>query len=154
MHLCQPIFDQLVLRQVTTFLVQQGSLFKLELLETVASEQLQLQEPAYSSPEQNENSTMSIEMGINELVNDADQWDVMVNANAEQPGFFDTLFKSPVFAEDTKRPAVYTLCPAENSQPLNIFMETYPDELAVLNIFMDSSRPENHEVKIQYSKIV
>jgi hypothetical protein len=59
--------------------VQQGSLFKQkcvsfseELLETVASEQLQLQESAYSSTEQSENSTMNIEMGINEHVNDED----------------------------------------------------------------------------------
>jgi hypothetical protein len=33
-------------------------------------------------------------------------------------------------------------------------MDTYSEELAFQNIFMDSSRPENYEVKIQYSEIV
>jgi hypothetical protein len=33
--------------------------------------------------------------------------------HAEQPGIFDTLFKSPDFVEDTERSAVYTFCPAE-----------------------------------------
>jgi hypothetical protein len=56
--------------------LQQGSLLKQEcisfseeLLETVASEQLQLQESAYSSTEQSENSTTHIEMVINEHAN-------------------------------------------------------------------------------------
>jgi hypothetical protein len=76
------------------------------------------------------------------------------NTNAEQPGIFDTLFTSPDFVEDTERSAVYTFCPAEKNQPLSIFMDTYSEELAFPNIFMGSSRPKNHEVKIQYSKIV
>jgi hypothetical protein len=76
------------------------------------------------------------------------------NTNAEQPGIFDTLFTSPDFVEDTERSAVYTFCPAEKNQPLDIFMDTYSEELAFPNIFMGSSRPKNHEVKIQYSKIV
>jgi hypothetical protein len=33
-------------------------------------------------------------------------------------------------------------------------MDAYSEELAFSNIFMGSSRPENHKVKIQYSKIV
>jgi hypothetical protein len=35
--------------------------------------------------------------------------------HAEQPGIFDTLFKSPDFVEDTERSAVYTFCPAEKN---------------------------------------
>jgi hypothetical protein len=31
---------------------------------------------------------------------------------AEQPGIFDTLFKSPDFVEDTETSTVYTFCPA------------------------------------------
>jgi hypothetical protein len=42
----------------------------------------------------------------------------------------------------------------KKNQPLSIFMDTYSEELAFSNIFMGSSRPENHEVKIQYSEIV
>jgi hypothetical protein len=34
-------------------------------------------------------------------------------ANAEEAGNFDTLFKFPVFVEDTERSAIYTFCPAE-----------------------------------------
>jgi hypothetical protein len=33
-------------------------------------------------------------------------------------------------------------------------MDMYSEELGFSNIFMGSGRPENHEVKIQYSKIV
>jgi hypothetical protein len=149
------------IREVATFLVQQGSLFKQEcisfseeLLETVAAEQLQLHESAHSGRDQVENSTINIEMGINEHVNDEDHWDETDNTNNEQPGIFDTLFTSPDFVEDTERSAVYTFCPAERNRPLSIFMDTYSEELAFPNIFMGSSRPENHEVKIQYSEIV
>jgi hypothetical protein len=67
--------------------VQQGSLFKQEcisfreeLLETTASEQLQLQ-PAYSSTEQSENSTINTKMGINEHINDKDHRDDKENTN-------------------------------------------------------------------------
>jgi hypothetical protein len=136
------------IRQVITFLVLQGSLFKEdcisfseELLETVASEQLQLQESAYSSTKQSENSTMNIEMGINEHVNDEDHWDETNNTNAEQPGIFGTLFTSPNLVEDTERSAVYTFCPAEKIEPLSTFMDTYSEELAFPNIFVGSSRP-------------
>jgi nitrous oxide reductase len=36
---------------------------------------------------------------------------------AEQPGIFDTLFKSPDFVEDTDRFAVYIFCLAEKKIP-------------------------------------
>jgi hypothetical protein len=42
----------------------------------------------------------------------------------------------------------------KKNQPLSIFMDTYSEELALKNVLMGSSRPENHKVKIQYSTIV
>jgi hypothetical protein len=42
----------------------------------------------------------------------------------------------------------------KKNQLLSIFMDTYSEELVFSNIFMGSSRPRNHEVKIQYSEIV
>jgi hypothetical protein len=83
MHLW-PDIRPACIRQVATFLVQQGSLFEQEcisfseeLFEVVAIERFQLQESAYNSTEQSENNTMNIKMGINEHINDEDHWGEM-----------------------------------------------------------------------------
>jgi hypothetical protein len=73
---------------------------------------------------------------------------------AEQPSNFDPLFKSPYFVEDTERSAVYTLSCQKKKLQLNIFMDTYSEELAISNIFRRSSRLTKHKVKIQYSEII
>jgi hypothetical protein len=72
--------------------------------------------------------------------------------NAEQPGIFDTLFKSPDFVEDTERSAVYTFCPAEKISHLvsswTCILRNWHFQIILWEAM------ENNEVKIQCTEIV
>ena len=171
------------IRQVGTYLVDNGELFKHEnisfsqqLLRSIqTSENGNISDtsdnthqlPVTQSVETACSSTVTSESSSSvEKDEEVDSWSEIQDTEIERAGIFDTMFTSADFVEDSERAAVYghidsghcdrvySYAPAEGNRPISIFLDANSEELSYPKIFWGHARAQSHPVKIHYNSIV
>jgi len=152
------------IRQVGTYLVDNGELFKHEnisfsnqLLQSIqATENSNISQtsdntqqlPVTQSGDTAWSATVTSESSYAvEKHDEVNSWSEIQDTEIERAGIFDTMFTSADFVEDSERAAVYghidsghcdqvySFAPAEGNRPISIFLDTNSEELSYPNIF-------------------
>ena len=171
------------IRQVGTYLVDNGELFKVENI-SFSQQLLQSIQTAENSniSDTSDNThqlhvTQSVETACCSTLTsessssvekdeEVDLWSEIQDTEIERAGIFDTMFTSADFVEDSERAAVYghidsghcdrvySFAPAEDNKPISIFLDANSEELSYPKIFWGHARAQSHPVKIHYNSIV
>ena len=172
------------IRQVGSYLVQHGELFKKENIsfntssldslqdsdDFIVADELQVDEVTTGSSTAattaETSQPLASELSSSATVDDSDSWNELDDTEVERAGVFDTMFTSPDFVEADERQTiyrridsgqcdkVYSFSPAEHNKPISVFLDQHSEELSFPNIFWGAARSESHPTKIHYSEIV
>ncbi|CAG2214630.1 unnamed protein product [Mytilus edulis] len=105
-----------------------------------------------SDEEKTEDTTGNTE---NLNIDSEDEWEEEKH-DENVAGSTDTLLSAPDFFESNERDLVYSFAPAENNQPISIFIEKTAEEQAYPGIFCGQARIPNDQrtVPVSYGEIV